>query len=529
MYQTEITEKGNLRENDILVREYESRILALENQVKSLITQVSSSTSESSIVNQIFNSDLTDSNNTRFESVAGSGNSAKELAYFFTHSNSATALTVKNALTDPADTVTSAIKESSHANFSSNIQNPRWDKENGVIVFGKTNTIDMPLGDFINDGQDFVAGHPLQPGKSMFVTFKLARKSVYIFPKGRIYCGIYNNKSGSEGWLKGANYGLTGAKRGEEVPLATVSAQYMIAIETDQGYTLVSDIVTIADSPALANFSPNCYNFLSWKYIAGTLRVRIFRKLGAGNVFEIREEIQTNSYQDKAAVSSDDTGSGSFPTFSGQKTTIESYWASTEIALQNVAVDGVAAEYDIFRVTLGISNTVNFSDVENPFLRIGLTDPAGIRVTDAITNSTASVTSAVAQFTTAMNGKTFTLENLSTGAIHTGTVTYVSPTEITLSSACPWSSSNNRLTIEDCIEDAFILDKIGFDFNRGSWTPRTEDTASRPQVTASNPNGSTQGEGTVGSGGIGGDEPIYGGGDGGYGSYERQYSYFLEN
>jgi hypothetical protein len=237
--------------------------------------------------------------------------------------------------------------------------------------------------------------------------------------------------------------------------------------------------------------------------------VRIFRKLGAGNVFEISEQPQGSAYQDKGAVLAIDTGSTSFPTLSNERSSIESYWASTPAVLQNLAIDGVSANWLQFRVILGVSTSVNFGDVENPFLRIGLTEPAGIRVTDGITNGTSTITSAAAQFTAAMTGKTFTLTD-GLGNSHSGTVTYVSSTQLTLSAACPWSSTGNTLIIENCVEDAFVIDKFGLDFNQGNWSPRAEDTAQRLQTTAAAPDGSSQGSGAIIVGG--GGDPQFGGG-----------------
>lgn len=520
---SEMTREATTREMQQMIYDLQTRVTEAEDKLKKQSAAIAAAL-ESPINNLLYNSDCQNSNNTLFESVVGTGDSSKELAYFFTHSKSFTDLnlqrTITNALTT-AFSLTSAIKDSSHSNFSTNIQNPRWNKAAGTIIFGKTNTIDIPLGKFDATGVNFLGIHPLRPADAMFVVFKIARKSKYVYPKGHLYCGIWNNKTGYTGWLKGSDYALSGKRSGKETPAATVSTQYMIAIETDQGYTMKSSILTIADGPTLPNLSPTCYNTLSWKYLAGARKVTVYRKFGSGNVFELTETPITNAYNDQGISTATDTGSTSFPSIPG-KTAIESYWASTESALQNIAVDG-EADWSVFKILLSMSDSINFANVEKPFLVIGLTEPAAVKVTDVATDSSVNITSAVAQFTSAMNGKAFSLQNPVTGQIHTGTVTFVSSTQLTLSSACPWIGSNNILIVDDCIEDAFEIDTIGLSYGKGIWSPRSEDFTLPTQLPASNPNGSSQGTGNIDYGVN--NEPVYGG-RGNYGYFQYKYSQY---
>lgn len=508
-FDTEQSKESQMREMSQQIYDLQNRLDKTEETIKRQTAAIASAL-ESPINNLLFNSDCKDSNNTFFEAVAGAGDSSKELAYFFTHPITYSLLGIQRVITNvlnSASVTTSAIKESTHSNWATNIQNPRWDKDKGTIIFGKTNSIDIPLGVFDSTGVTFLGNHPLRPADAMFVIFKIARKSTYVYPKGHLYCGIWNNKAMAEGWLKGTNFALTGNRAGKGIPTATISTQYMIVLETDQGFTMISDVVTIANSPTLANFSLTCYNSLAWKYLAGTRRVTVYRKFGTDNVYELTESPISNTYQDKGLSEAIDTGLTTFPVIAG-KTAIESYWASTESALQNIAVDGVN-DWSVFKISLSMSDSINFANVEKPFLVIGLTEPAAFKISDVVSNSTGTITSALAQFTAAMTGKAFSLQNPVTLQIQTGTVTYVSPTELTLSSSCPWTENNNILIVDDCIEDAFEIDTLGLSYGKGIWSPRSEDLTLPKQLSASNPNGSTQGTGNIDTGVN--DDPIYGG------------------
>lgn len=66
-------------------------------------------------------------------------------------------------------------------------------------------------------------------------------------------------------------------------------------------------------------------------------------------------------------------------------------------------------------------------------------------VTDAVTNSTSTLTSATANFTASDVGKQVTLSG--GGSLVTTIQTYVSPTEVTLIAPATWSSSNNTAVI----------------------------------------------------------------------------------
>jgi hypothetical protein len=108
-----------------------------------------------------------------------------------------------------------------------------------------------------------------------------------------------------------------------------------------------------------------------------------------------------------------------------------------------------------------------------------------------------------------MTGKTYVLTKSDVTASVTGTVTYVSATQITISVAATWTENGSTLEILDSQPHGLLMDLTGVALNEGEWDFNPEDNSElRGQPVASNPNGSTQG-------GTGGQDPTGSGGTGG--------------
>jgi hypothetical protein len=406
--------------------------------------------------------------------------------------------------------VNDALKASSHSNYSSNITDPDWDKNFGIVRLGSKNIVVYPFGFFQSNGTTFVPLHQIFAGRTKFFRLNYARGSKYVKAKGRLFVGLYNNYDKEFDFIKGANLSLSGMVAGN--PSTTVSTQYLVVLQTGQGYTVVSDVLTI-NAPDTAGFNNGAVVNLSWANFAGTILKTLYRKQGTGNVFKIDENSSGSSeFTDNNPATRIDTGTTSFPTFTNLQPAINSYWASTiadnganELNTGIVNGEGTWTAIEAF---LPVASSVNMGTVFDPHLVIGLTEPLATELTDVVTNSTVTVTSAAGQFTSLMVGKAFTLTNRDNlTEMILGTVSAVTnSTTVVLSVSATWTGTNNTLVIDDSQPRGLLFDLVGISATEGEWAFHADDNSElRGQPVAANPNGSTQGN-TTGSnqGGTGG-------------------------
>jgi hypothetical protein len=414
----------------------------------------------------------------------------------------------KNAAgTNPSD----ALKDSSHSNYGSNIQDPDWSKTLGIVRIGSTNIAGYPFGRFDNTGLIYVPLNQLFAGREPFFRVNIARANPYVKIRGRLFIGIYNNNEAVLDWVKGAN--LTPSPVLSPNPPATeISTDYIVVLETGQGFTIISDVVTVTHAPDDNAMNGGAVVHLSWTYYAGVIRATVYRRRAAGNVFKM-ETFSTgaNNWTDTNLSTRTDTGSAAFPTFANQISAIPSYWASSDHEFDDLLYDGEPGRFwKPITGHLPFSSSVNMSRLFDPHFIIGLSTGLSTYLTDAVTDGTATVTSAAGQFTAAMTGKTYELIKSDGSASVTGTVTFVDAHTITVSAAPAWSEAGSKLEILDSQPHGLLYDLVGCSLNEGAWAYNPEDNSElRGQNVASQPpSGSTQG-------GIGGQDPTDRGGRGG--------------
>lgn len=354
----------------------------------------------------------------------------------------------------------------------------------------------------------FVNLHGLYPGRSVFVRANLARASQYVKLRGRLTFGIWNDHETAMEYVRGADLTLSVTKEG--TPAATVTAIYMLIIETDQGFSIVSDQKTVLNSSDNDSFTEAVFNLVRWTAYAGTLHAKLYRKLGAGNVFLIKTiESGTGGYADHNPATKTDTGITTFPNPSNRIRGVRSFFATAENALDLVPYDNEPDKVWLpIEATLPFPSTVNLSRVLSPKLLIGLTEAPSLYVTDGVTASNEFPTSALGLFTADHIGKTAIITDPATGDTVTATINDVLDAEtLELDTGTSWTSTGNTLEILGGYPHGLYFDLIGASLLSGEWAHHPEDL-NRPQNVASNPNGSSQG----GIGGGGGD----GGGHGGF-------------
>lgn len=419
-------------------------------------------------------------------------------------------LTHVNFKNTPAATVSDVLKDAAHSNFGANIQDPAWRRENGIVMLGSRNLVGYSLGHFANDGTSYIPLHQLFPGREPFFRFNIARANPYVYSPGRLFCGIYNNNVEVLSWVSGAPFTLSAAMTPDPPP-STISTEYMVVIETGQGYTLVSETVTVTDAPTDAAFSTGARVTLVWQYFAGAIKTTVYRKRTGQNVFKMQEfSTGASSWTDVNLSSRVDTGSSTFPVFDDQQGNVPSYWASAAGELDDVTWDGQPNRY--WQPVIGyipFGPTISLSRLIDPHFIIGLTEPLATRVTDAVTiDGNSAVTSASGVFTPQMEGKSYILESADMENSIAGTILEVfDEFNVDLSDAPDWDSDDSVLVILDSQPNGLYIDLVGLALNLGEWEYHIDDN-NRPQTAAANPNGSTQG-GTgggppTGTGGVGG-------------------------
>jgi hypothetical protein len=169
------------------------------------------------------------------------------------------------------------------------LSDPDYDKTNGYLRLGTTNTIDQPL-----------TKNYATPGKVLhFSCIVEAAPDVDVADSCCLYGGIWDNTAGQRNWLEGDAFTLAANVSG--APAATVSSDYKVIALTDWGDKLESNVVTV-NRPTDASFTGQIYTALSWQRLVGVIRYDIYRKTGA--TYELLEQIRSGAttYQDHGQV-----------------------------------------------------------------------------------------------------------------------------------------------------------------------------------------------------------------------------------
>lgn len=409
--------------------------------------------------------------------------------------------------TNPSD----ALKDASHSQIGSNIADPDWQKLKGIVRIGDTAIAGYTLGRFNSTGASYVALHHLLAGREPFARLNIVRANPYVRVMGRLFIGLYNNYDLALDFIKGSKF-VAGATLDPPVPSATVSTDYLVVVETDQGFTLLSQVLTV-NAPTDTAMAQGARISLAWTFFAGAVKTSVYRRRSAGNVFLMESfESGANSWTDVNLTSRIDTGSAAFPVYADASDTISSYWASAAGEFDDLPYDGEPGKFwKPIEITLPFSPSVDMAHVFDPVLVVGLTEPCATELNDVeTTNTSGDVVSPAAQFTPAMVGKTATLTKADGTVVVSTTVSaYADSSHVTLTAPATWTETGATLLIEDSQPHGLFYDCVGLSLQQGEWAINPEDNGElRGQTVAASPNGSTQG-------GIGGGDPTGGGGTGG--------------
>lgn len=390
------------------------------------------------------------------------------------------------------------LKSSANTEYSSVFSD--WDRSGGDARFEGTGDISCP-----------VPGTIIDPAYTYYATFSIVRASQYVVcPTGsRINAGLYVHST-ARGWEFISGTFLPSATVVGTV-LTPTSRDYVVHCITDRGFTVQSTPLTVASAPSDADFAAGARVILTWPQVLnyGVSSYDIYRKTGA--VYKLLKSITTGqlTYIDNNVS----TAASGYP--AATFTRLVAFTASQANLLTALpfAGDPDNPHWPVTFYAIKTPQNYDKSDTilaDGQWLRFYLSGLANgrldMQVTDGVCNSTTTVTSVAAQFTTDQTGLTVTL----TDGTHTDTrtMTYVSATQITLNIASSFSATGCTVTVSGgAPAHSLLIDLTHLDSQQGaafSWNP--EDFNSARGIPASNPNGSSQG----GNGGGGG-----GGSDGG--------------
>jgi hypothetical protein len=270
--------------------------------------------------------------------------------------------------------------------------------------------------------------------------------------------------------------------------------------------------LTVANAPSDTDFANGARVVLTWSQVLnyGVSSYDIYRKTGA--TYKFLKSITTGqlTYIDNNVS----TAAVGYP--AATFTRLVAFTASQVDTLASLPYAGDPQNPQWPTTFYAIKTPQNYDKSDTilaggQWLRFYLSGLTGgrldVQVTDGVSNSTTTLTSAAAQFTASQVGLTVTI----TDGTHTNTKTvaaYVSATQITLNTATSFSATGCTVTVSGgAPAHSLYIDLAHLDSQQGaafSWNP--EDFSSARGIPASNPNGSSQG----GNGGGGG-----GGSDGG--------------
>lgn len=183
-----------------------------------------------------------------------------------------------------AESAARALKASSHSLYAANEGTldiiPRWDKTNGWAEIGS---------DVAADDWDIATPLPLnfiRGGITYYFKFIVSQRAGTTSGNLiRFFAGIWDATATQKRFLESSNFDLSISPVGTT---GSTSYEYVVIADLDDGTTVMSDVVTVANGNAV--LSTTNYNRLTWENAAGVLNFRIYRRVAGvvKRIFTIR-------------------------------------------------------------------------------------------------------------------------------------------------------------------------------------------------------------------------------------------------
>lgn len=176
-----------------------------------------------------------------------------------------------------------ALKATSHSTYSPLFA--KWDSSRGEAQICGTRTLETPLPANLVDATL----------ANLYISFILAKRNAYIsIPSDLLLgVGIWDATGGQGDWLRGS-IGFD-AEASVEVGTTTLERRYRIYVETDRGYSMISDEIVVLDAPDDGEYDANNFVTLSWRPVQGYLNVEIYAYTPSTGVYRLLEEISSGA------------------------------------------------------------------------------------------------------------------------------------------------------------------------------------------------------------------------------------------
>jgi hypothetical protein len=388
------------------------------------------------------------------------------------------------------------LKTTAHTTYSPHYS--RWDSGEGWGELTGTKSIDHLLPGNLID-----ATTPLAR-----VSLIATRRSSYIeIPEDCLMgCGIWDNTTGQRRFLEG-DIGFTAAVT-QPPPATTVERRYRVLFTSDQGYSLLSPEITIANAPRDSSFSVTDYVSMSWRIQAGQLQVDIYEYLpngpegASGPEYRLLSQVSSaTSYVHLGAYL--DVVAG-YPTATG--TVRSATFFTPEGDLPNL--NHVSAGWDTINFPMGVPNNYNKGNTtDRQWLRIWLSVAPNLFVEGITTDGSPTVVAPAnvfdAEYDSLFDAGTLVAEVYDSNDTLLATTTVASRTNDTtlVLGANIDAGTNRKIRIVGGGFHGVYIDKIHLGYQQNtSYTPNPLDTRVLQPLAA--PSSSTNT--TVGTGGTGG-------------------------
>ena len=348
-----------------------------------------------------------------------------------------------------------------------------------------------------------IPGNNIEPGYTFYGAFDIVKLNQYVTASSeeRIWCGLYAKQDTTWDWIQG-DFTITAEVLNNDLIDPVVPADYRIVANTDRGFTVLSDVVSVPDAPSDADFNAGARVFLSWKNVLtyGVQTYDIYRfRDGA---YELLQTVTTGLTQtlDNNSVSASAVGwpSGTFNKLVAYTATIPNvidqlpysgdpinpFWATIPFTLK------VPQNYDMSTTDLSLGQWLRwgFSGITG---NLDLDIPDGI-ITDT---STTITTASSGQFRADQVGLDIDIYISDDSFIGTTIATYVGPNEITVADPMTDTATDVRIYIHEGAEPhSLFVDLAHLTYIQGAaFSPAAADISEDRGLPPVTPNGTTQG------------------------------------
>lgn len=393
------------------------------------------------------------------------------------------------------------LKTIAHSTFNPYFS--KWDAPHGQGDMTTTTTIDTPLPSNMVDATVNLAR----------ISLIAARANQYIeIPNADLFgAGLWDNTSGQRCFLTGS-IGFSASLVGTT---GSTERRFRVYYQSDRGYSLLSDEVTILNGLADGLMDDLNYIQMSWLQQAGQLQVEIYEHYDPSGVNEYRLVATVSSATSFIYEGDYLSVVSGYPTPT-ETTRTATFFTETE-DMSDLAINGIAPQWDTVNFPTLVPNNYNKANTTNrQWLRLWQTVAANIYINgnvigdgsdtiaipDGIINTAAFASGGYGTGATSLYTN-LAVQLYDQDDVYIGLfdiIDTISNTSLQLSHGIP-AYVNYKLRIIGGGFHGIIIDKIHLGFQQNtSWAPNANDV--RVLQPVASPTSSTQGG--VGNGGSGG-------------------------